>query len=177
MKNLNFYLFVGIGLFFMMSCTNNDDETNFASDVEGEWQLTRLESINLHDFNNDGEATNNLMLEVNCYLNETIIFNPDNTAISKNTSYTEIIAMLIPGTTNSYNYAAGCISEESLISFNWSTDGSNIIIIDNVDADTQVLPVNNNQFSFVSDNALMVKKSDDNSVLIEEDLKFTYTKN
>lgn len=176
MKNVKVYLFALIGVFLITSCTNNDDNTNFSLDVAGEWRLTSIESINSFDFNNDGQHTNNLMLETNCYFNEIMVFNPDNTAILKATSRTEIIAMLIPGTIDKYAYATGCINEENLISFNWGVDGNNIIIINNLDAKTEVLPVNNNQFSFVSDDFLIVKKSNEDIILIEEDVKFTYTK-
>ncbi len=177
MKKLKIYSLAVIAVLVLFtSCTNNDDDTNFATDVEGEWQLTSLESVNPYDFNNDGQPTNNVILETNCYLNETIVFNPDNTAVLKGSSYTEIIAMLVPGTTDQYNYAAGCINEERIITYSWSVDGNNIILINNLDARPEILSVQDKQFSFTTQDALIVRKAEGGTIFIEEDLKFTYTK-
>lgn len=71
--NIYKYILMGCVLAVFVSCATEYNN----SPVVGEWKLTAALIENAYDFNNDGEASNNLMTETGCLQNEFIYFDED----------------------------------------------------------------------------------------------------
>lgn len=174
MKQINICI---IAVFLCLtSCSNNDDNLVFISDIEGLWTLTSLESINFYDFNNDGIATNNIMNETHCYFNQQIVFNEDKTAVLKTTSYSEIYATLGSKGADEYSYSTNCIDINQTINLKWSASASkgNITLTGN--GQTETLPVFNERFSYTDKDALKITNIKQGNIIATEGLRYTFAK-
>lgn len=150
------------------------DDTQQATDVEGTWLLTAWLGENPYDLNNDGAVSFNFLDEMDCYNNETIVFNSDGTAIAMSTSYAEFEVFLESGTTDEYDYSVDCIQEIDNTNATWTQSGSTVTISDE---DGQVLDwtLNSNQLLIVIPSAFYAASSD-LTIEVTEDLTFIYTK-
>jgi hypothetical protein len=188
MKIIFRYILLICTLFTIYSCDNEPlegfDLSNPATQnpttgnpqsmsIVGTWRLTAWNSTNPVDINNDGVPSTNLLTEFNCYTNETIVFNSDNTGMIMSRSYAEIELELVTGTTNTYEYMTTCIQEIENTPMTW-TQAGNIVAVD--DGFSVVnLSLNTNQLSFLIPNGFQAD-STDGMVTVEEDLTFVYTK-
>ena len=188
MKKIILNIFVFVALLVINSCDNEPlegfDLANPAvqnptggssqnTTIAGTWRLTAWNSTNPVDINNDGVPSTNLLTEFNCYTNETIVFNSDNTGMIMSRSYAEIELELVTGTTNTYEYMTTCIQEIENTPMTW-TQAGNIVAVD--DGFSVVnLSLNANQLSFLIPNGFQAD-STDGMVTVEEDLTFVYTK-
>jgi len=168
------YIYIIAASLCLTSCSKNENNAVFVSDIEGLWTLISLESINFYDFNNDGIATNNILNETNCYFNQQILFNPDKTAVLRTSSYSEIFIASNFDSTDDYIYQTNCIVENEKIDLKWAADRSSITLTGN--GKTETLPVFNERFSFIDQDALKVENGKDGVVMITESLKYTFQK-
>lgn len=188
MKKHYFYLLTVIVVFALNSCDNEPLEgfdlsnpaiqnptggTAQTTSIAGTWKLTAWNSTNPVDINNDGTASTNLLTEFNCYNNETIVFNADNTGTINNTSYADIELELVTGTTNTYEYTTTCIPEIETIPMTWTQAGNLVAVNDGSGAVN--LSLSGNQLSILIP-AGFEAVSTDGMVTVEEDLTFIYTK-
>jgi len=72
--------------FVFISCSSDDDETEQVSIVET-WKLISLTSQNNYDFNEDGIDSNDLILELNCHPNQTLVFKSNGTGTQETQNY------------------------------------------------------------------------------------------
>ena len=77
------------------------------ADIVGTWLLTAWNGDAI-DLNNDGVESTNFLNEMNCYTNETLVFNSNNTGAAMSTSYATFTFDIEIGTTNSYIYTIEC---------------------------------------------------------------------
>ncbi|WCO03039.1 lipocalin family protein [Psychroserpens ponticola] len=150
-------------------CTNN--QTN--EDIVGTWLLTAWIGEEPIDLNNDGTESVNFLDEMNCYENETIVFNADNTAVAMSTSYASFIFEIEVGTTNEYDYVIECEFENENTNSTWTQNG-NIITVD--DGTTVYdATINGDQLSVFVPEGFVAFSSDFTATTIQ-DLTFIYTK-
>lgn len=67
--------FIAVGAMMVLSCSSDDDETIANAAIEGTWKLTKYEVPRGFDLNNDGTVSNNLLTEVTCTANSSLVFN------------------------------------------------------------------------------------------------------
>ena len=108
------------------SCSNDDDGNNTVA-VEGTWKLTAFNIQSTIDLNADGNASSDLLEESNCYENETIEFNADNTATVKSTSYLELEGEY-DAATGAFEIISNCINEIENLAGTWTQAGGTVTV-------------------------------------------------
>lgn len=149
------------------------------SDIVGTWLLTAWNGEEPIDLNNDGIQNINFLDEMDCYNNETMVFNQDGTGVSHSTSYADIYMELEIGTTDSYNFQIDCIDEVEDANFNWTQVGNTIImLVDDGFGETEELywTLEGNQMFMTFPEGFFVFATDDTTVTTIQDLTFVYTK-
>lgn len=156
-------------------CSGEDNNEPDDVEVPGTWKLTAWNVEDATDVNNDGAASTNLLDEIDCYEDETIVFNADNTGVIMNTSYAELSLTIEAGTTDSYIFTQDCIAEIENTAFTWTQTG-NTVVITNPDGSEVNLALSGNEMSYTVPEGFQVLNSDDLSVTVNQDLTFVYTK-
>lgn len=179
MRKLVVSLFVLTALVFT-SCESDDDGSS-SSNIQGTWKLTAWNSVESFDLNNDGVASTNLLDEMDCYNNETIVF-ANNVATAISTSYADITAEIVVGTTNEFNYSIDCEQEFSSDDAIFTVNGNTVTITTTemfdgeVSENVLVATINGNTLSFVVEEGLYIYNDANFDTVVEQDLTFVYTK-
>ncbi len=143
--------------------------------MEGTWLLTAWNAVNEPvDINNDGTASTNLLDEMDCYTNETLVFNANGTGTNNSTSYADFAFDIVVGTTNEFNYTVDCIEEIETTNITWSQNGNTVTIGDEFGDFDWTL--NGNQLSILVPEGFIAFNSEDVEVSTSQDLMFVYTK-
>jgi len=151
----------------------DDDAVNNA-DLEGTWLLTAWIGTEPIDLNNDGTESTNFLEEMECYTNETLVFNNDNTGQSISTSFADIDIFLETGSDSEVDFSVDCIEENETDNFTWS-QADNTVSITN-DFGTNDWTLDGNTLSIVIPEGFSVENDQDADVSITQDLTFVYTK-
>lgn len=163
----------GFDLEALSEANSGSGSTGSDETIVGTWKMTAWNVDQGQDLNQDGTNSTNLLNEMDCYNNETIVFNADNTAISTSTSYANIELNLVVGTTDQFDYNITCISETEVTNLSWVQSG-NIVVTESLGVANDLL-LNGNELSFVIPEGFTVV-SDDASVTVIQDLTIVYTK-
>jgi hypothetical protein len=165
MKRILLIILVSICSF---ACT--DEIYDFAS-VEGEWKLTGYNSVTGFDINDDGVKSVNLLEEIECTNNETLIFDSNGVMSSNNTFNPKIDIALKDGSKSEYVFNVEC-DLEGVIGFatGYSQNGD-IITYKNHSAS-----IIENQIFIVFENAIEIYNADYTEVIETQDLTLVYTK-
>ena len=123
------------------------------------------------DINKDGFADTNLLNEIDCTNNETLIFESNNVVTSNKTFNPDIKIALINGTTNEYVFDVEC-DEEGIISFAATYSRSNNQIFIN---ESEAI-LNNNQLTRVSENAINIYDEGFSEVIATKNVTLVYIK-
>ncbi|WP_299388254.1 hypothetical protein [uncultured Lacinutrix sp.] len=150
-------------------------ETVPNADIVGTWLLTAWNGEAI-DLNNDGTENTNFLNEMDCYTNETLIFNSDNTGTAMSTSFATFTFEIETGTTNSYVYTIECEDEIENSDFTWTQNGNTITITDTASSDVSEWTINGNDLSTDIPSGFIAFDSDDFSVVVTQDLTFVYEK-
>nr|WP_321222698.1 hypothetical protein [uncultured Psychroserpens sp.] len=159
-----------IALNALGDCTNNNQQ---ATDVEGTWLLTGWIGTEPIDLNEDGTASINFLDEMNCYENETIVFNADGTGVIMSTSFATFTFDIEVGTTDEYEYTIECELEDENTNMTWTQTGNTVSIDDSESVSDFTL--NGNQLSILIPEGF-VAFSSDFTATTSQDLTFVYTK-
>lgn len=175
MKNfLRPSVFFVISLFLVTSCDPWEDESYHPggdSDenviIPGGWKLTELNLDEPYDFNQDGTANKNLMIETNCYNNELISFLPNNTGVITSNSYAQITA-------DSESIDVECIEELDETNFTWSQTQNTVSII--AGGQTLTATLSGNKLTYIIPEGFYTGETGEGGVEILQDITFIYTK-
>jgi hypothetical protein len=151
-------------------CTDN----NQTNDLVGTWLLTAWNVSEALDLNNDDTDSTNLLDEMNCYTNETLVFNQDNTGTAMSTSYAEFEIFIETGTTDAFDFTITCIDEIENTDLTWSQTGNTVTIIDAASSSDWALA--GNTLSIVIPEGFSVTDPNDVTITVTQDLTFVYTK-
>lgn len=151
-------------------CSSGGEPT----EVVGTWLLTAWNGTEPIDLNNDGTESTNFLDEMDCYNNETIVFNQDNTGTAMSTSYADIEIFIEAGTTNSYDFTVTCIDEIENTDMTWTQSGNAVSITDV--SGTTDWTLNGNTLSITIPEGFTVISTEDATVSVIQDLTFVYTK-
>ncbi|MGB1230820.1 MAG: hypothetical protein ACPG5M_01130 [Winogradskyella sp.] len=161
------------------SCSNDDDGGSDNVELTGTWKLTALNAIETYDLNNDGSASINLLNEMNCLTNETLVFSDTNVVTANSTSYVDIYAELETGSTTDYDYTVECESEVYSDPATYVRNGNSVTITiqDDEDEDEVLVGIiSGNTFSFVVPESLYIENLDNFDEDIEQDVTYVFTK-
>jgi len=168
-------LLVSASILLLVSCGTDDDDNNNSTQVEGTWKLTAWNSSTPLDLNEDGTASTNLLDEVNCLNDETIVFSGENMATVFSTSYLDIEITLEIGTTDSYEFDVDCELEEDTFNLTYTRTVNSIILTEDGDAEGLVGSISGNQLSFQLTEEFEIYDENFN-VVDTVDLTIVYTK-
>lgn len=158
------------------SCSSDNDDNPIQ--VEGTWKLTAWNVGESYDLNNDGTASSNLLDEIDCYNNETIVF-ANNIATYMSTSYADIY--FESSEEGESTYTIECEQEIENSPAAYSVSGNTVTITETYEEDGEVYEdvivatMNGNMLSFVIPDGYYVE-GDDFEVVVEQDLTFVFTK-
>ncbi|MCB0444603.1 MAG: lipocalin family protein [Gelidibacter sp.] len=173
MKKVIFSL-LAIAVLALTSCSK-DDDSNSSTSLTGTWKLTAWNSATGYDINNDGTASTNILNELDCYNNETVVFSANNTAMAHSTSYADITAEITTGTTDEYTYTVDCVDEVDSFALTWSLNG-NTITFDEGTPDEIVATLSGNTFSLLVPEGLVIYDANNVNEVVIQDLTLVYTK-
>ena len=143
--------------------------------VVGDWLLTAWNVEEGQDLNNDGQASNNLLDEMDCYTNNTLVLNADNTGVVTNTSYAEFDIEIEVGTTDSYDFTVNCIEELETINVFWSQNGNVVAITDPTSGVSDWI-LDGDTLSITIPEGFTVINTEDTTISVIQDLTFVYTR-
>jgi hypothetical protein len=167
MKNLFFIFCMASVIFTSCSSDGGDGDTS----IVGTWKLTTW-SINMPlDLNNDGVSSTNLLDEVGCTNNETLVFEA-NGVISSNDSFNPKIAViLLDDTANDYVFDIVCA--EGVIGFatSYTQTNDNTVVFNDKES-----TISGHQLSCVYEDAIKIYNEDLTEVVATKNLTLVYTK-
>lgn len=151
----------------LVGCSSDADDDA----INGVWVLTEWKITNGFDINNDGVVNINILNEIACVNNETLVFDTNGVVTSNNTFNPSINIALANGTSNNYLFNVEC-DQEGVVSFasNFTTNGNVVLIND------AVATLNRNKLSRVFINAIKIYNENFTQVLATRDLTLVYTK-
>lgn len=167
-------------LFTAFTCEDEPLEGDFViengtnDNIVGTWKLTGWRGEEPIDLNNDGTESINFLDEMDCYENETMVFNNNNTGTAFSTTYAEFELELEIGTTDTYNFLVTCINENETTNFDWSQNGQMVSITDEFN-DSYNFVLNGNTLSVTIPDGFFAANQDF-TVTTVQDLTFIYTK-
>lgn len=157
------------------SCTNNEDDNNPDESIVGTWKLTGWNITQGFDLNQDGTISNNILEEIDCLNNETLVFNADGSLISNNTSYLDIQILLITGTTDEYIFDIDCGEDIDSYALSYTQNGNTIIVND--DGEIMIGVISGNKLIFTIEDGVPVYADDINEEVVStQELKIVYSK-
>lgn len=153
------------------NCSNG---TQGDVEVPGTWLLTAWIGDEPIDLNNDGTESINFLDEIDCYDNETLLFNVDNTVVNTSTSFAIFEYIIEIGTTNSFIYTVTCEQELEVTNGTWSQNG-NIVTISDPFGDFDLI-LDGDELSIFVPEGFQAINTDDVTVTTTQNLTFVYTK-
>ncbi|WP_308991203.1 hypothetical protein QLS71_002010 [Mariniflexile litorale] len=151
----------------LTSCSHDSDHNT----INGVWILTEWNVADGFDMNNDDIVNTNILNEIDCVNNETLVFESTGMVSSNKTFNPTIEIALQNGTSNNYIFNIVC-DEEGSISYasNYSKNGDVVLIND------AIATVKNNKLTRVFIGAIKIYNEDFTEVLASKDLTLVYTK-
>jgi hypothetical protein len=167
MRKLVSIVYTTIFLLVLSSCATEPIEQT----IESTWKLTSW-SVNIQaDLNSDNKFNTNLLQEIDCINNETLVFDKQGIVTSNATFNPEITIALLNDTTNDYVFDVVC-DTDGVIGFasSYSISG-NLVKIDD-----EIATINENQLIRIFDSAIKIYSEDLTQVIETRDLTLVYTK-
>ncbi len=158
-------------LCFALFLTGCSEEDSGDISIVGTWKLTAWNVADGFDINDDGIASTNILDEIECTNNETLIFEANGVVASNKTFNPEIAIILQEGTTNNYMFNVTC-DKQGVIGFA-TTYSQNIDTVTFNDKESTII---GNQLFCVIKDALKIYNEDFTEVLATKDLTLVYTK-
>lgn len=152
----------------LTSCFSDGDD-DFA--IVGAWQLSAMNVEGGFDINNDGTISSNLLNEIDCINNETLVFESNGVVTSNLTFNPHIKIALLDGTSDDYVFDVVC-DEEGVISFATTYAYNNKIVVIN----ESIATFGNNQLSRIFEDAIQIYNEDFTEVVATKNLTLVYTK-
>lgn len=156
-------------LVFFTSCSSDDMQNN--SNLVGTWELSAWNVEGGFDLNDDGIVSTNLLNEIDCTQNETLLFEA-NGVVSLNTTFNpDIEIVLLNDSDNQYSFNVDCDTEGVIsLATSYSVNGNSVSI-----GESMAL-LDANQISIVFKNSLEIHNEDLTEVIATKDLTLVYSK-
>ena len=171
MNKILLNLCLALFLVFVTSCTSEDIQESNNSQLLGSWKLNAWNINNGFDMNNDGVVSTNLLNEIDCSYQETLLFEPDN-VVSLNTTFNpDLDIVLLNNSNDEYRFNVGCDTEGVVSLATLYTLKDSIISFGNIEA-----VIDNNKISIVYKNKIEIYNEDLTEVVETKDLTLVYVK-
>ncbi|HPF10388.1 MAG TPA: lipocalin family protein [Flavobacteriaceae bacterium] len=168
-------ILIVLAVTLVLGCSKDDDNKSSGTTLEGTWKLTSFTVETAYDLNEDGTATNDVMAETNCYQNETIEFESNNSGTLVSRSYADISLDLVIGTTNDYEYTVTCVQQNDETAFTWSKSGNSVTIT--VSGVPFTATLSGNTLTLVIPQGYTVEVEQGNgTAFVTEDITYVFTK-
>ncbi|AUP80811.1 hypothetical protein [Flavivirga eckloniae] len=149
------------------SCSKEDNDVS----VVGTWKLTAWNITDGFDINKDGTVSTNILDEVVCENNETLIFETNGVISSSETYNPEIDIALLDGTTDEYTYMVTC-DEQGVIGFATTySQATDKVVFNDVE-----FTVGDKELFRVKKEAIKIYNETFTEVIATKDLTMVYTK-
>lgn len=153
------------------SCATEELEDSNNLSIKGVWNLTAWNIDNGFDINNDGIISTNLLNEISCHQNETLLFEA-NGVVSLNTTFKPNLEIyLLNSRVEQYSFNLECDTEGVVSLATSYTKSGNTIMIGETEASIEI-----NQMSIVFENSIEIYNEDFTEVLETRDLTLVYIK-
>ncbi|MDO5977720.1 hypothetical protein [Flavivirga spongiicola] len=152
----------------LTSCSSEDNDD---LSIVGTWKLTAWDVAGGFDINKDGTVSTNILDEIECANNETLIFEPNGVVSLNKTFNPDIDIALLEGTTDEYAFSVTC-DQQGIIGFA-TTYSQNIDTV--IFNDRESIIIGNQLFRVVKE-SITVHNEDFTEVLTTKDLTLVYTK-
>ncbi|MDO5969730.1 hypothetical protein Q4Q35_07910 [Flavivirga aquimarina] len=164
---MNKLLFILCFALLFTSCSVEDNNIS----VVGTWKLTARNVVDGFDINNDGTVDTNILNEVDCVNNETLIFETNGVVSSNKTYNPDIDIALLDGTTDDYIFNVTC-DEQGIIGFatTYTQDMNTVTFNDNE------FTIIGNQLSREIKESIKIYNEDFTEIVATKDLTLIYTK-
>ncbi|WP_303316009.1 hypothetical protein Q4Q34_13280 [Flavivirga abyssicola] len=166
---MNRFLFILCFTLLITSCS--EEESNDLS-IVGTWKLTAWEVADGFDMNNDGIVNTNILDEIECISNETLIFETEGVVSSNKTFNPDIDIALQEGTTDKYVFDVRC-DKEGVIGFATTYSQKNIDTVIFNDKESAI--VDNQLFRLIKE-SIKIYNEDFTEIVATKDLTLVYTK-
>ncbi|OAB80508.1 lipocalin family protein [Cochleicola gelatinilyticus] len=170
----NFLSLLAIAL-VITSCSSDDDNGGETASLVGTWKMTSFGGESTIDIDMDGSASSNLLIETNCYQNETLTFADNGTGVSTSTSYAEITLDISSDAPEGGEYTIECIEEIEISPLTFTQSGNTVDIDSDGESIEAELSGNTMTIVIPSGYFVDVVEGDGSAVLIE-DLTIVYQK-
>tara|TARA_R110002049_G_scaffold183124_1_gene351081 strand:- start:252 stop:986 length:735 start_codon:yes stop_codon:yes gene_type:complete len=146
-------------------------------DITGGWKLISIFSLVARDLDNDDELTNDYFEDLNCYTNETLVFNPDGTGTFFYKSYAELQMSSVNGSVDDIDFTVNCIEENLDTEFTWEETDFNLTEVTlNIDNSVLTFFRNEENIFLTKIDGFVVTSLSDNLDSITEDVVCEYVK-
>ena len=153
------------------SCTSDETEDSEVSAILGVWKLTAWNINGAFDMNNDGSANSNLLNEIDCPSNETLVFN-NNGVVSLNTTFNpEIEIALLDATSDLYQFDITCDTEGVVSLATEYSINDTLLMIGGNEA-----RIENDQIFIVFEERLKIYNQERTEIIETKDLTLVYSK-
>ena len=169
MKNIFSFIILACTLILSTSCSKDEVITNDSS-VVGVWKLTNYNIGFSVDINKDGTKDFNILNEIDCVVNEELVFKSNGT-VASNDSFHHTIDISKSDLNEAYVFNITC--NEGYISFatTYIQNNNNSVEFNDV-----ISIINNNQLTRVFENAIEIYNEDFTEIVEVKNLTLTYTK-
>lgn len=167
MKKLVHFLCAVLMLALFTNCTKDDVKVS----ILGTWKLTTWTIDVPLDLNSDTITSTNLLDEVSCANNETLVFETNGVMSSNNSFSPKIEIVLLNNTIDTYVFDIECL--EGVIGFatTYIHTSDDVIVFNDKEA-----LVNGNQLICVYEDAIKIYSENMSNILETKDLKLVYTR-
>lgn len=169
MKNSFTFIILTCIVMLSTSCSKGEAEQNDPS-VVGVWKLTNYDAGISVDLDRNGTKSFNLLDEIDCAVNEELVFKSNGTMAS-NDSFHHTIDISRSDLTAEYIFDKEC--SEGYISFadSYTQENNNTVTFNN-----GTFTINNNQLTRVFENAIEIYNEDFTEIVEVKNLILVYTK-
>jgi len=169
MKNTMTFIILACVLMFSTSCSKDDLETNNPS-VVGVWKLSSYDIGISVDIDKDDKRNTNILNEIDCEVNEELVFKSNGT-VASNDSFHHIIDISKSNLTNDYIFNVECSEGYISTATSYVKESNTRIEFNGI-----VSTINSNQLTRVFENAIEIYNEDFTEVVEVKNLTLVYTK-
>lgn len=169
MKYTFTYIILACILMLSTSCSKDEVETNEPS-VVGAWRLSNY-GIGLSvDIDKNGTKSFNVLDEIDCEVNEELVFKSNGT-VASNDSFHHVINISKSSLTNNYIFNVECSEGYISTATSYIQENNNMVEFNGV-----ISTISNNQLTRVFENAIEIYNEDFTEMIEFQNLTLVYTK-
>ncbi|GAA4281129.1 hypothetical protein [Gaetbulibacter aestuarii] len=153
----------------LVSCSKDSNQQELNT-LDGVWQLTAWNVEGGMDMNKDGVAHTNILDEISCTNNETLVFDASGVVLFNNTFNPKIKITAINNLLENLSTNVVCDSGVIGSATSYTVDGNKVIL------GSTIAIINGNEIDIIRKDKLKVFNPDMSTVIVTQDVMEVYTK-